>query len=224
MRAWTRQMLAAAGIGTLSLMAAATGEAAPIIIDSSDATGFIKQGDGFYGEQTAPDGRAYKNNFRFAGSGTGGNAFAGWDFTGLTAGTYNVYVTWAVDRQLSPFWSNDCMAAPFTVIDGGIVAGGYPLYLPMGPVTGASVLETVVVNQRQNAAGYSYDGANWLKLGSYTITGSQLSVILSNNTASSGSVLADAVMVEAVPEPTSVALLALAASGVMRRVRLAQPR
>ena len=103
-------------------------------------------------------------------------ARATWDFTGLSSSnTYDVYVTFGSK-------SIESTAAPFTVYDGTTSLGTQLLNESI-PVTMA---------QAGRAQG-SYGGVGWLELGSYSITGTELKVVLSN-LASGSYVDADGVL------------------------------
>ncbi len=127
-------------------------------------------------------------------------------------------MTWPADKWLAPYWSPANGAAPYSVINGGVVNHGWPDW-NIVPDAGANVLGNVVVNQSVNAAGYDYAGLSWLQLGTYTITGDKLSVILTNNSTAGGSVCADAVMIVPVPEPTMLGVLGGVALLALRRRR-----
>jgi hypothetical protein len=198
-RLWS---ISAAVSVTLCAIAGGSVWAAPIIIDDGDP-GFDTQG-GIYPGGT-PAGTAY-NDHVFWTNNTQSNAWAYWQFTGLTPGTYDIHVTWQADRA---WWDPGCEAAPFSVIDGGVVKRGWPDNdVILAP--GATGLADIDVNQSVNPAGLSYAGLNWFYLGSFTITGDTLTVMVTNQTAAAGPIVADAVMIEAaIPEPASLALLAL---------------
>ena len=108
-----------------------------------------------------------------------GNATAAatWDFTGLSSSsTYDVYVTFGSKSQYSS-------AAPFTVYDGSKSLGTQ------------SINESILVTMAQGGrAQGSYDGVGWLKLGTYSLTGTELKVVLSNLTATGSYVDADGVL------------------------------
>ena len=119
-------------------------------------------------------GRGYGNDLRFAAAGNGSST-ALYTFNGLIAGhTYRVSTTWFAHI-------NRATDSPFTVDDG---AGG-------------SAAVTTTVNQRNSPNDFTSGGAAWedLVVGGYTITGTTLTVLLTNNT-STGYVIADAVRIE----------------------------
>lgn len=117
-------------------------------------------------------GRGFTNDLRFANGVSGGTATATYTFNGLTPGTtYQISTTWF------PL-SNRATNAPFTI-------------------SGGAAPQTVVVNQRNAPVGYNSNGATWQDLlGSYTVTGTSLTIQLSNN--ANGYVIADAVRIHAI--------------------------
>lgn len=204
-------ILAAIGAGILALGVVTSGQASPIIIGNGDA-GFDTTGG--FNPQAWDAGKAYEGNFMWVGPVATASAWCSWNVAGLAPGDYDVFVTWAADR---PSWNYDNTAAAFSVIDGGTVTRGWPDWdINLAP--GAVKLQDLTVDERQNPAGTSYGGLSWYQLGTYTITGSQLSVMLSNQSTSSGSIMADAVMVQAaVPEPASLGLAGMAGLMMLRR-------
>jgi hypothetical protein len=135
------------------------------IVDDSFTQGFATTGP-WVNDQTGSYG-GYLGNVHFASAGTGGSV-ASWTFT-VSPGQYDVSVTYYsyADRATN---------APYTVLDGSTALG------------------TVLVNQQVPPSGITDQGANWLDLGSFTITGNQLVVQLSNN--ANGYVIADAVRIQ----------------------------
>jgi hypothetical protein len=105
-----------------------------------------------------------------------GTATAEWTLSGLTAGDYRVSVTWEA-------YKNRAEDAAYTVLDG------------------ATALGTVAFDQRQVPADFVEDGVAWQDLGTYQISGSSLTVELSDQAGPSGrNVIADAVRIEYVGE------------------------
>ncbi len=136
----------------------------PIVIDN-DTTGYSQTPIGAW---ALWNGQGYDNNIEEAQPGDG-SAQATWNFTGLTPGNYQVNVTYST-------YSNRATNAPYTIYDGTT---------PLG---------TVAVNQQIAPAGVvDASGSSWLPLGTVTITGSSLKVMLSN--LANGRVEADAVMI-----------------------------
>jgi hypothetical protein len=99
---------------------------------------------------------------------------ATWTFTGLAAGQYSVSVTF-------PASSSYASDAPFSVFDG------------------ATLIKTVLVNQRSTLGSCSPDGFRWQNLGTFSIQGGTLVVQLTNR--ANGQVVADAVKIERVTTP-----------------------
>src|SRR5690606_38181919 len=95
---------------------------------------------------------------------------ATWNFTGLPAGTYRVYASYPANRAYAT-------NAPFSVYNGGSLVG------------------TKLVNQ-ETLPPTVIDGTRYALLGTYTITGNQLVVRLTN--AANQTVVADAIRIEQV--------------------------
>jgi hypothetical protein len=105
-----------------------------------------------------------------------GTETASWTLGGLAPGEYRVSVTWEPYR-------NRAEDAPYTVLDG------------------VTALGTVAVNQTLAPADFTEDGVSWQDLGTYQLSGSSLTVELSDQAGPSGrKVIADAVRVERVGE------------------------
>lgn len=112
---------------------------------------------------------AYQGDQSTATKGTGSKT-ATWTFAGLEAGaTYKVDVTWKVV-------SGAATNAPFTVLEGNTQVGAF------------SLNQNVAPNDFTTSESTSWEG-----LGTYTISGSSLSVKLSN--LANGTVIADAVRI-----------------------------
>ena len=106
------------------------------------------------------------------------SATASWDFIGLPAGTYDVYVTFSGHAVYST-------AAPFAVFDGPASLGVQ------------SIDQAILVTQPQGSrAQGSYGGVGWVQLGSFTINTGEILVKL-NNVASNNFVAADGVLIVA---------------------------
>ena len=105
---------------------------------------------------------------RSSGSAT---ATSRWTFSGLSAGSYRVWMTWTGG-------STNASNAPLTFYNG------------------SKLVRTVTVDQRSAASGLSSSGSNWKLVTTLTISGSQLAVVLGNN--ANGTVIADAVRIERV--------------------------
>jgi HYDIN/CFA65/VesB family protein/reprolysin-like metallo-peptidase family M12B len=113
-----------------------------------------------------------------ARSSSGVTATARWNFSGLPAGSYRVWLTWQGN-------SVNASNAPVSFYDG------------------SRLVRTVTVDQRTSASGLSADGSNWKLITTLTIGGSQLAVQLGNN--ASGTVIADAVRIERVASAAPLA-------------------
>ena len=103
----------------------------------------------------------------FTSTGTGSST-ATWIFT-VTPGQFRVSTTWLA-------YSNRATNAPYTILDGSTSKG------------------TILVNQQAAPSGFSDQGGTWQDLGTFTISGNQLVVQLTNN--ANGYVIADAVRIE----------------------------
>ena len=113
-------------------------------------------------------GQGYDGDVEEAQPGDG-SAQATWAFAGLAPGNYQVSVTY-------PIYSNRATNAPYSIFDG------------------TTLLGSVAVNQQVSPAGLvDASGNPWLPLGTFTITGSTLKVLLSN--LANGRVEADAVRI-----------------------------
>ena len=113
-----------------------------------------------------------------------GSLTALWEFTDLTPGRYDVFLTWSRHE-------NRAYEAPFRVLDDD------------------RELATVIVDQSLVPTDLSYEGAMWLHLGEFQITSGSLIVELSAHRSKvrpgakeGASASADAVLVRRVPAPT----------------------
>jgi len=114
-------------------------------------------------------GAGFQNDMAFTGSVNSGDT-ATWTFTSLTPGTtYNVWTTWVEH-------ANRATNAPFTV-------------------TGGATPATVQVNQQLAPDDFTMAGTAWENLVPVTVTGTTLTVELSN--MANGFVVADAVQITA---------------------------
>jgi limonene-1,2-epoxide hydrolase len=108
----------------------------------------------------------YSGDYRFSGAGTGNTAT--WTFQ-VEPGTYRIAGTWIAQY-------NHATNTPLTIFDGSAQVGG------------------LTINQRSAPNDFTEGNANWENLGVYTVTGTTLSITMSNNADSA--VIADAMRVE----------------------------
>src|SRR5262249_14248482 len=114
----------------------------------------------------------YNNSVHYAPAGSGLNT-ATWQLAGLSAGGYDVQVTW-------PAQSNWTSSASYQVYDG------------------TTLLTTVRVNQRlAPTGGATVNGTTFQSLGKFAISSGTLKVVLSD--AGDGYVIADALRVAPLP-------------------------
>jgi len=114
------------------------------------------------------------NNARASAAGSGENT-ATYTFNVTAGAQYRVYATW-------PARPGSATNTPFTIRDGN------------------TTLATVAVNQATRPLDIVDSFVGWKDLGTYTITGTQLVVVISNN--ANGTVLADGVRIERVGTTT----------------------
>jgi hypothetical protein len=110
---------------------------------------------------------AYGLDYDIHPAGTG-SGFADWTFSGLAAGSYQVFAQWI------PF-SDRATNAPYTIYDG------------------STPLATVRVNQQVMPSGDQSNGVVWQSLGTFNTSTGTLDVRLNDN--ANGSVVADAIRV-----------------------------
>ena len=136
---------------------------------------FIDNGDAGYsttGTWTSTAGLGYQGDYQRAVSGLG-NSTASWNFSGLSAGTYQVAITYPTGTGLG-IASN----APFDVYDG------------------TTRIARVRVNENNTPNSFSDGGANWLQLGYFNVTSGTITVRLSDG--ASNIVIADGVRIQQV--------------------------
>jgi len=152
-----------------------TGETAGTIIDNGDAGCSISN---TWLNSTS----GYLSDSQYAPAGTGASK-ANWAFSGLTTGqTYEVWATWVAS-------GNRATNAPYGLYNGSVLAG--------------NLVSTAVVNQQQSPSGQTQGGVVWQSLGMVTVSGSTLTVQLTNN--ANGYVLADAIQIRPTSAPASAA-------------------
>jgi hypothetical protein len=142
-------------------------EVAPTIIDDGDV-GFFEHGDSLRGWS---EPGALNGDFRYAGGGTGGN-YADWQFADLSAGKYNVYVTWHGS-------GNRASNSLFSVMQD------------------ENVLASTRIDQTAQPSGTTIDGQTWQSIGQVTIEDGALDLRLSDSDAN-GFVIADGARIELV--------------------------
>jgi hypothetical protein len=119
------------------------------------------------GPWTSYTGVGYLGNMHYIAPGSGANS-AKWTFA-VTPGQYDVAVTYS-------WLENHATNAPYTVLDG------------------TTSLGTFKVNQQLAPSGISDQGINWVDLGTFNVSSSQLVVQLSDN--ANGYVIADGVRIQ----------------------------
>jgi hypothetical protein len=204
-------MLLAVAIGLGSLVA--TASAAPVIIDFAGAQPMGK----VYSAPQANPTHYWSAPWWTDPEATGTNGYVVWSFTGLEAagGSYDVYASWPVKQD---WWESRNTASPFTIYDGAMTVRGHPDW-DIIPATGTTLQGTKLVNQNDEAAGLTYGEREWFKLGTFSVSGSNLSVLLTNNSTEPNTIIAGAIMIDQVPipEPTLLALVGLTSIMLLRR-------
>ena len=126
----------------------------------------------------------YLGDIVHSAAGSGANV-ASWNFA-ILPGQYQVWATWSAH-------SNRASDAPYTIFDGNVA------------------LTTSDVNQRITPNDLTDAGVGWENLGTFQVTANGLRVELSND--ANQYVIADAIRIERVGEPTSAAAAVFSASG-----------
>jgi hypothetical protein len=132
----------------------------------------VDNGDPGYSETgtwTTESVPSYNGTERYATSGGTGQNTATWQVSGLASGQYQVQVTWHK-------YPNEATNAPYAIYDG------------------ATLLQSVLVNQTQLPNGSSFGGVPFQTLATVNITSGTLMVVLSNS-ANGAYVVADAIRV-----------------------------
>jgi hypothetical protein len=156
-------------------------QAAPVIDDADVPNSYTYYPTGHTGTfatagswTTNPQG-AFGSSQISGGSPSSGFSIATWTMP-VTAGSYEVDATWAASPNLSG-------TATYNVYDASTELG------------------SITVNQQAAPSGVSYDGQAWQMLGSFVVTGTQLSVTLVNV---DGQVDADTVRILPAYQPTPI--------------------
>ncbi|MFB3103938.1 MAG: hypothetical protein ACE1ZA_03335, partial [Pseudomonadales bacterium] len=161
------------GNQTVTLTASATnmiaGSSSIEVTDDEAPVLIIDDGDSGFSVTTgwSSHGSGYQNDIRFIARGNG-TAVAAWTFNELTAGTYRVSATW-IEHP------NRATDAPYSVFDA------------------TNLQSTVNLNQELAPNDFSDAGTTWEDIGNFAITGSTLTVSLSN--AANEYVIADAIRI-----------------------------
>ena len=152
--------------------------AAPVIDDGDAVAGAAGGSFSTAGDWTASTVQGAFGGSRTSGSTAGsGASTAAWTMP-VTPGSYEVDVTWQAAGNLSA-------SATYNVYDG------------------ATKLGSVTVNQQSAPDDLADQGQNWKSLGSFTVTGTQLTVTLAN-AAADGQVVADAMRILPADQPTPI--------------------
>ncbi|MCK5113207.1 MAG: hypothetical protein KAR11_00400 [Phycisphaerae bacterium] len=170
--------------------------ATPIVIDNLE-TGYsetTEDPNGVAGWTSSPNlAPRFKDDVRY--SPKPGDA-AIWSFSGLEAGTYEVYATWAIH-------GNATTSATYTISNGG------------GNVPPVNQKNTTPIHDIQIPDGIS---DHWFQLlGTATVTDGTLEVTLTN-AAGAGFLFADAIAITT-PEPTTLLVVACGAIGIICKRR-----
>jgi len=138
------------------------------------------------GAWTGVAGSGFQGDYVYSARGTGADV-ANWTFT-VTPGQYEVAATWFPH-------ANRATNAPYTVYDGSTSLG------------------TVLVNQEQTPADFTDQTVGWMRLGTFSVTGSSLTVRLTD--AANEYVIADGVRIERVGDPTPTLTVTLNRTSVV---------
>lgn len=147
---------------TITSVNPGTAPTAPITIIDDGDEGFSIEGAGWV-ETTSAE--SYLGDDREVESGDG-TEVARWQFTGLKPGWYEVLATWLPGAE----FASD---APFKIFDGSVDVGA------------------AIVNQQEGPIDGEFAGKPWQSLGTFPISGSSLSVEVSNS--ANGKVIADGI-------------------------------
>lgn len=158
---------------------------------------FSSSANADFATTVANQGRWGNNEFDFS---PGSTTVAAWTFSNLTPGSpWEVFVSWSKVSQ-----GNLSSVAPYTVQGGSIIS--------IDQRAGAQVAPDLTLND-------GTEDVPFVSLGSTTADGSGDLVVTLTGTSLGGSnwVIADAVAIRLIPEPSSMALLGLGGLALMRR-------
>src|SRR5205823_4333067 len=121
-------------------------------------------------------GGGYSGAYRYAS--TSGSNSATWQAGNLAVGSYTLQASWPADN-------GGASNAPFDVYDG------------------STLLQTVRVDQSHSSTGTLVGGVRFATLGTFTISGGTVKIVLSSSGANSLFISADAVRIVPVPAATT---------------------
>ena len=168
-------------------------DAIEITDDESALTALIDDGEAGF----AQSGFSYQNNAQVAAAYDGDNYNlrngddadqASWTFTGLDDGAYRVMATWA-HKYNNNYNATD---APFEMLDAG-----------------SNVLSSVAINQKNAPSQHEAGGFFWDTLDTVYVAGGELKVTLGASGETNAFVVADAIRIEQLVQPTPTLVVQL---------------
>ena len=186
------------GTQTVTFSATATGystgsDSLEILDDETAHTALIDDGEAGFTQS----GFTYQNNAQVAAAYNGDNYNlrngddadqASWTFTGLDDGAYRVMATWA-HKYNNNYNATD---APFAILD-----------------IGSNVLSSVAINQKNAPSQHDVGGTFWDTLDTVYVAGGELKVTLGASGEANAFVVADAVRIEQLVQPSSTLVVQL---------------